>query len=231
MDRTGRRRRVYRATREDRFEAMIAADVGSAEPLGASVPFSSGRILRRLVHEMGDLEDYLASHPGRLRHTYGLLVNKINSTWGLICARANQEGNQRNTERARQRTGRRIVLEQKVPIPVRPNTKLVGRILGPRGLTVKQIEAQTDCSILIRGKGSIKDPNQEVWLRNQPGWEHLNEPLHVLITASDYSEARCVTKLAYGVHCIMTLLNDDNEELKRQQLIQHAVINGIYRPM
>lgn len=41
-------------------------------------------------------------------------------------------------------------------IPQRPDCKFIGRILGPRGISVKQLEAQTDCRILIRGKGSVK---------------------------------------------------------------------------
>ena len=33
----------------------------------------------------------------------------------------------------------------------------VGRILGPRGMTTKQIEQNTGCKIMIRGKGSMRD--------------------------------------------------------------------------
>lgn len=33
----------------------------------------------------------------------------------------------------------------------------VGRILGPRGLTAKQLEKDTQCKIMIRGKGSTRD--------------------------------------------------------------------------
>ena len=33
----------------------------------------------------------------------------------------------------------------------------VGRILGPRGLTAKQLEAETGCKIMVRGRGSMRD--------------------------------------------------------------------------
>lgn len=33
----------------------------------------------------------------------------------------------------------------------------VGRILGPRGNSLKRVEASTGCRVFIRGKGSIKD--------------------------------------------------------------------------
>lgn len=33
----------------------------------------------------------------------------------------------------------------------------VGRILGPRGMTAKELETQTGCKIMVRGKGSMRD--------------------------------------------------------------------------
>ena len=33
----------------------------------------------------------------------------------------------------------------------------VGRILGPRGMTAKQLEHETGCKIMVRGKGSMRD--------------------------------------------------------------------------
>lgn len=33
----------------------------------------------------------------------------------------------------------------------------VGRLLGPRGNSLKRVEALTECRVYIRGKGSIKD--------------------------------------------------------------------------
>jgi len=39
----------------------------------------------------------------------------------------------------------------------------VGRILGPRGLTAKQLEQETGCKIMVRGKGSMRD-KKKVWI-------------------------------------------------------------------
>jgi len=36
----------------------------------------------------------------------------------------------------------------------------VGRLLGPRGMTAKQLEMETGCKILIRGRGSMRDKNK-----------------------------------------------------------------------
>ncbi|RWW00664.1 hypothetical protein BHE74_00035018 [Ensete ventricosum] len=36
----------------------------------------------------------------------------------------------------------------------------IGRLLGPRGNSLKRVEASTGCRVYIRGKGSIKDLGQ-----------------------------------------------------------------------
>jgi len=43
----------------------------------------------------------------------------------------------------------------------------VGRLLGPRGNSLKRVEATTGCRVFIRGKGSIKDP-EKVRAMNEP---------------------------------------------------------------
>ncbi|KAI4879903.1 hypothetical protein NFI96_016064, partial [Prochilodus magdalenae] len=47
---------------------------------------------------------------------------------------------------------------EKTPVDVLGSEfNFVGRILGPRGLTAKQLEAETGCKIMVRGKGSMRD--------------------------------------------------------------------------
>ncbi|KAL0399047.1 UNVERIFIED_CONTAM: KH domain-containing protein [Sesamum radiatum] len=76
-----------------------------------------------------------------------------------------------------------------IPVEQYPNYNFVGRLLGPRGNSLKRVEATTDCRVLIRGRGSIKDPwplslsQIEEMMRGKPGYEHLNEPLHILVEA------------------------------------------------
>lgn len=67
-------------------------------------------------------------------------------------------------------------------------------------------------------------------MRDMPGWEHLNEDLHVLITAEDVNEQQCNMKLRLATASIQRLLTPQFDEYKRQQLIQLAIINGTYRP-
>ncbi|XP_050945521.1 KH domain-containing protein At2g38610-like [Cucumis melo] len=75
------------------------------------------------------------------------------------------------------------ILRLEIPVDTYPNFNFVGRLLGSRGNSLKRVEATTGCRVYIRGKGSIKDPEKEEKLRGRLGYEHLNEPLHVLIEA------------------------------------------------
>ncbi|KAI3363566.1 hypothetical protein L3Q82_012177 [Scortum barcoo] len=81
----------------------------------------------------------------------------------------------------------------------------VGRILGPRGLTAKQLEAETGCKIMVRGRGSMRDRKKEEQNRGKPNWEHLNEDLHVLITVDD-TQNRAEIKLRRAVEEVNKLL-------------------------
>lgn len=44
----------------------------------------------------------------------------------------------------------------------------VGRLLGPRGNSLKRVEACTGCRVYIRGQGSIKDPGKVISLSSLP---------------------------------------------------------------
>lgn len=192
----------------------------------------SSKYLHDLVKEMCGINDIRDGVPDHFHNAYNLLINEINRVWQHIYSHTNCNKPQitctEDTEKEYEEPC--ITIHEKVTIPNRPECKYIGRILGPRGITVKQLEARTECRILIRGKGSIKNPQREALLRSRLGWEHLHEPLHVLISATDTSQERCLHKLENGVKSIQALLGDTNDEHKRCQLIQLAIINGTYRP-
>ncbi|KAJ9574444.1 hypothetical protein L9F63_008370, partial [Diploptera punctata] len=107
----------------------------------------------------------------------------------------------------------------------------VGRILGPRGMTAKQLEQETGCKIMVRGRGSMRDKKKEELNRGKPNWEHLNDELHVLITVED-TENRATMKMERAVEEVKKLLvpvADGEDELKKRQLMELAIINGTYR--
>ncbi|KAF5941118.1 hypothetical protein HYC85_022285 [Camellia sinensis] len=107
----------------------------------------------------------------------------------------------------------------------------VGRLLGPRGNSLKRVEATTGCRVYIRGKGSIKDPDKEDKLRGRPGYEHLNEPLHILIEA-DLPAHIVDIRLRQAQEIIEELLkpvDESQDYIKRQQLRELAIINSNFR--
>uniref|UniRef100_A0A1I8BPI2 KH domain-containing protein n=1 Tax=Meloidogyne hapla TaxID=6305 RepID=A0A1I8BPI2_MELHA len=122
------------------------------------------------------------------------------------------------------------IMQERIYLPENPSFKIIGRILGPRGNSLRTLEAETRCRIVIRGKGSVKDKNKERRLRGLPGWEHLNESLHVMITAQHPDQFSCSHLLHYAVHCIKNLLTPRFDAYKREQLLQLAIINGTYQP-
>lgn len=38
-----------------------------------------------------------------------------------------------------------------------PQYNFVGRLLGPRGMTAKQLEKELECKLMVRGRGSMRD--------------------------------------------------------------------------
>ncbi|XP_059300721.1 KH domain-containing protein At3g08620-like [Lycium ferocissimum] len=123
------------------------------------------------------------------------------------------------------------VLRLDIPVDRYPNFNFVGRLLGPRGNSLKRVEASTGCRVFIRGQGSIKDPEKEESLRGLPGYEHLNEQLHVLLEAElplNIVDAR----LKQASQIIEELLRpvDESQDLyKRQQLRELALLNNNFR--
>ncbi|XP_036815538.1 protein quaking-B isoform X1 [Oncorhynchus mykiss] len=139
--------------------------------------------------------------------------------------------------------GPMVQLQEKLFVPVKeyPDFNFVGRILGPRGLTAKQLEAETGCKIMVRGKGSMRDKKKVVVFvfamereeqnRGKPNWEHLNEDLHVLITVED-AQNRAEIKLKRAVEEVNKLLvpaAEGEDSLKKMQLMELAILNGTYR--
>jgi len=122
----------------------------------------------------------------------------------------------------------------KVPVPTDkyPDYNFVGRLLGPRGATLKHLERSTKCKIMIRGKGSIRK-DKEAEVKGKPGWEHVfNEQLHVVIEAESGDEARAqqaVNRAREAVELLLVPVPEDKDSLKKQQLRDLAILNGTFR--
>lgn len=117
--------------------------------------------------------------------------------------------------------------EDRVYIPQEdhPETNFVGLIIGPRGVTLKQLETDTGTKIMIRGKGAQKDGKRGNI--PQPGED---EPLHALISANTPEALKVgVDKVKSIVQSGIENPGNDNE-IKKMQMMQLAQMNGTLRP-
>ncbi|XP_021906174.1 KH domain-containing protein At5g56140 isoform X2 [Carica papaya] len=118
-----------------------------------------------------------------------------------------------------------------IPVEKYPNYNFVGRLLGPRGNSLKRVEASTECRVLIRGRGSIKDPTREEVMRGKPGYEHLNEPLHILVEAElpvEIVDARLMQAREI-LEDLLKPIDESQDFYKKQQLRELAMLNGTLR--
>jgi protein quaking len=121
--------------------------------------------------------------PNVFIHTEKILDEEINR---VRLSLFHHQGKRENMELP-EPIGPVVQLQEKLFVPVKeyPDFNFVGRILGPRGMTAKELEQFTGCKIMVRGKGSMRDKAKEDQNRGKANWEHLNEDLHVLITVED----------------------------------------------
>ncbi|CAI5448442.1 unnamed protein product [Caenorhabditis angaria] len=121
-----------------------------------------------------------------------------------------------------------IRLHDKVFIPQEqfPEVNFVGLLIGPRGNTLKALEAETGAKIIIRGKGSVKEGKLTNRLGPMPG---ENEPLHAYVTGTDMAVIKKACEKIRQVVQEATALPNGNE-LRSLQLRELALLNGTFRP-
>lgn len=111
-----------------------------------------------------------------------------------------------------------------IPAEKNPAVNFIGLLIGPRGNTLKRLEQETGCKIIIRGKGSVKEGKVgRVPGQLMPGED---EPLHALITGPTAEEVKKGVKVVSeivkeGIEC-----PDAANELRRNQLRELAELNG-----
>ncbi|XP_024544322.1 KH domain-containing protein At5g56140 isoform X2 [Selaginella moellendorffii] len=118
-----------------------------------------------------------------------------------------------------------------VPVDKYPNFNFVGRILGPRGNSLKRVESMTRCRVYIRGRGSIKDVAKEEKMRDKQGYEHLNEPLHLLVEAELPANVIdfYLTKAKEILEDLLRPVDETVDLVKKAQLRELALLNGTLR--
>ncbi|KAI3393768.1 hypothetical protein diail_3727 [Diaporthe ilicicola] len=127
------------------------------------------------------------------------------------------------------------LLTEKVYIPVKdfPGVNFIGQILGPRGQSLADMNNQSGAKIAIRGKGSVKEgrTGHSRGHRNASAGtaDDQQEPLHCLIRADTQEKMNHAKKLVNGVIEAAASAPEDQNQRKRDQLRQLAVMNGTFR--
>ncbi|CAJ0930239.1 unnamed protein product, partial [Mesorhabditis belari] len=236
---TGRNSASPKLDTEDPSAAMTAHGSASAADLASTphstndlVPGVAGNGERYSVEYLSQLlkdKKQLAAFPNVFHHLERLADEEISKVRVALFQFEFNKGDLQLPEAE----GEAQVFTERIFVPAKehPDYNFVGRILGPRGMTAKQLEQETGCKIMVRGRGSMRDKKKEELNRGKPNWEHLNEELHVLIQVED-TQNRAKVKLQRAMDEIKKLLvpaPEGEDELKRKQLMELAIINGTYR--
>lgn len=117
--------------------------------------------------------------------------------------------------------------QDKVYIPVKefPEIKFFGLLVGPRGNSLKKMEAQTGAKISIRGKGSVKDGKG----RPEAHADDADDDLHCLITADTQEKVQACVDLINHVIATAASTPEAQNDHKRNQLRELAALNGTLR--
>ncbi|XP_055857156.1 KH domain-containing, RNA-binding, signal transduction-associated protein 3-like isoform X2 [Episyrphus balteatus] len=110
---------------------------------------------------------------------------------------------------------------QKVFVPTKqfPNFNFQGKILGPKGNSLRNLQKETLCRILVKGRNSMRNAEKEEEMRQSgdPRHAHLHKDLYVEIsTVATPAEAHA--RVAYALAEIRKyLIPDSNDEVSQNQ--------------
>lgn len=127
---------------------------------------------------------------------------------------------------------KQIRVEVKVRIPVKehPKFNFVGKLLGPKGNSMRRMQEETGTRMAIYGRGSMKNKAKEDELRKEglAKHAHLNEELHVNIEV--YAQATdAYQRLAHAVTEVHKyMVPDPNDGIRQEQLRELAALKGTY---
>ncbi|KAK5882301.1 hypothetical protein CesoFtcFv8_020901 [Champsocephalus esox] len=127
-------------------------------------------------------------------------------------------------------SNKNIKLSERVLIPIQqyPKFNFVGKLLGPRGNSMKRLQEETGVKMSILGKGSMRDKGKEEELRKseEAKYAHLSNDLHVLIEVFA-PPGEAYSRMSHALEEIKKFLVPDyNDEIRQEQLRELSLLNG-----
>ncbi|XP_046738758.1 KH domain-containing, RNA-binding, signal transduction-associated protein 2-like isoform X2 [Diprion similis] len=122
-----------------------------------------------------------------------------------------------------------IKVSVRVQVPVRdhPKFNFVGKLLGPKGNSLKRLQEDTMCKMAVLGRGSMKDRQKEEELRlsGDAKFSHLMEDLHVEISAYA-TPAEAHARIAYALAEVRRFLVPDyNDDIRQEQMWEMQILS------
>ena len=121
------------------------------------------------------------------------------------------------------------------PHHVKPSDKIqyfqfnfVGKLLGPKGNSLKRMQEETLTKMAVLGKGSMRDKvkEEEMRLSKDPKYQHLNDDLHVEITAFA-PPAEAHARLSYALTEVRKyLIPDSNDHIRQLQMKELEILSN-----
>ncbi|XP_020292760.1 KH domain-containing, RNA-binding, signal transduction-associated protein 2-like isoform X2 [Pseudomyrmex gracilis] len=114
----------------------------------------------------------------------------------------------------------RVSVKVLVPVREHPKFNFVGKLLGPKGNSLKRLQEETMCRMAVLGRGSMKDRQKEEEFRNSldPKYAHLMDDLHVEITALA-PPAEAYARIAFALAEVRKyLIPDNNDNIRQEQM-------------
>ena len=118
--------------------------------------------------------------------------------------------------------------QDKIYVPVNdyPEINFIGLLIGPRGNTLKSMEAKSGAKIAIRGKGSVKEGKG----RNDPAANAtIDEDLHCLVMADTEDKVNEAIRLIEDIIATAASTPESQNKMKLNQLRELASLNGTLR--
>ncbi|KAL3995572.1 hypothetical protein ACH3XW_26365 [Acanthocheilonema viteae] len=184
---------------------------------------NTARYLNELIMELQELNEIGMEYPRLLMHVHILLTTELNKVWNLLRSIeiADQMNSFRNEWQSQTLEEANVTLQEKIALSKEQSVEYAQKAKNLHYDLLKHLENETNCQILIRGKGSLLDHRLESRLKNYAGWEHLSEPLHLLVRANDSTITLCTMKLTSGVRYVKQYLtrkrSADSNQMKEHR--------------
>ncbi|XP_071447765.1 uncharacterized protein [Hetaerina americana] len=123
----------------------------------------------------------------------------------------------------------RVTVKVLVPVKEHPKFNFVGKLLGPKGNSMKRLQEETMTKMAVLGRGSMRDKLKEAELRacGDPKYSHLSEELHVEVTGYA-APAEAHARVAYALAALRKyLIPDNNDEIRQQQMREMEILSSM----